>query len=70
MLFDKVNFSINKGEKIAFVSRDPLAITSFFEIINDAVAPDSGKYEWGTTITRSYLPVENGQYFNNDLTLL
>jgi len=70
LLFDKLNFSINKGEKIAFVSRDPLAITSFFEIINDAVAPDSGKYEWGTTITKSYLPVENGQFFNNDLTLL
>jgi ATPase subunit of ABC transporter with duplicated ATPase domains len=70
MLFDKLNFSINKGEKIAFVSRDPLAVTAFFEIINDALTPDGGKYEWGTTITKSYLPVENQQYFNNDLGLL
>jgi ATPase subunit of ABC transporter with duplicated ATPase domains len=70
MLFDKLNFSINKGEKIAFVSRDPLAVTAFFEIINDALTPDAGKYEWGTTITKSYLPVENQQFFNNDLGLL
>jgi ATPase subunit of ABC transporter with duplicated ATPase domains len=70
VLFDKINLSINKGEKIAFVSRDPLAVTAFFEIINDAVPQDGGKFEWGTTITRSYLPVENQQFFNNDLTLL
>jgi len=70
VLFDKINLSINKGEKIAFVSRDPLAVTAFFEIINEAIAQDGGKFEWGTTITRSYLPVENDQFFNNDLTLL
>jgi ATPase subunit of ABC transporter with duplicated ATPase domains len=70
VLFDKINLSINKGEKIAFVSRDPLAVTAFFEIINEAVPLDGGKFEWGTTITRSYLPVENDQFFNNDLTLL
>lgn len=70
VLFDKINLSINKGEKIAFVSRDPLAVTAFFEILNGAVVQDGGKFEWGTTITKSYLPVENQQFFNNDSTLL
>lgn len=69
-LFDKVTFSINKGEKIAFLSRDPLAVTSFFEIINGNQQADSGKFEWGTTITKAYLPVENNEFFQNGLTLM
>jgi ATPase subunit of ABC transporter with duplicated ATPase domains len=69
-LFDKVNFSINKGEKIAFLSRDPLAVTSFFEIINENQKADTGKYEWGTTITKAYLPVENNEFFTEGLTLM
>lgn len=69
-LFDKVTFSVSKGDKIAFVSRDPLAITAFFEIINGELHADAGKFEWGTTITTSYLPVENSQYFKEDLALL
>ena len=69
-LFDKVTFSINKGQKIAFLSRNPLAVTNFFEIINRNMETESGKYEWGTTITKAYLPVENNEFFNNSLTLL
>ncbi len=69
-LFDKVTFSINKGEKIAFISRDTLAVTNFFEIINGNLQPDSGKFEWGTTITKAYLPVENSEFFKEGLTLL
>ncbi len=69
-LFDKVNFSINKGEKIAFLSRDPLAITSFFEIINGNAQADAGKFEWGTTITKAYLPQENEEFFTQGLTLM
>jgi ATPase subunit of ABC transporter with duplicated ATPase domains len=69
-LFDKLTFSISKNDKIAFISRDPLAVTSFFEIINGEIEADGGKYEWGTTITRSYLPVENTQFFKEDLGLL
>ncbi len=69
-LFDKVSFSVNKGEKIAFLSRDPLAITSFFEIITEAITADSGKYEWGTTITKAYLPQENSEFFNEGLSLM
>jgi ATPase subunit of ABC transporter with duplicated ATPase domains len=70
MLFDKINFTVNKGEKIALISKDALAITAFFEIINDLEPADAGKYEWGTTITKSYLPVENTQFFNSDDTLM
>jgi len=69
-LFDKVNFSINKGDKIAFLSKDPLAVTSFFEIINEKQSPDSGKYEWGTTVTKAYLPVEHNEFFTKGDTLL
>ncbi len=69
-LFDKVSFSINKGEKIAFLSRDPLAVTNFFEIINERMQPDTGKYEWGTTITKAYLPQENQEFFTEGLTLM
>jgi ATPase subunit of ABC transporter with duplicated ATPase domains len=69
-LFDKVSFSINKGEKIAFVSRDPLAVTSFFEILNGNLEADAGRFEWGTTITKAYLPQENGGFFAEDLPLM
>jgi ATPase subunit of ABC transporter with duplicated ATPase domains len=69
-LFDKVTFDINKGEKIAFLSRDPLAVTSFFEIINGSEQADGGKFEWGTTITTAYLPVENTDFFGKGLTLI
>jgi ATPase subunit of ABC transporter with duplicated ATPase domains len=69
-LFDKVTFSINKGEKIAFLSRDPLAVTSFFDIINGNEKANGGKFEWGTTITKAYLPVENTEFFQNGLTLI
>jgi ATPase subunit of ABC transporter with duplicated ATPase domains len=69
-LFDKVSFSVNKGEKIAFLSRDPLAITSFFEIISEAFNADNGKFEWGTTITKAYLPQENNEFFKEGLSLM
>jgi ATPase subunit of ABC transporter with duplicated ATPase domains len=61
---------VNKGEKIAFISKDPLAVTNFFEIINGNLQPDAGKFEWGTTITKAYLPLENSVFFENDLTLI
>jgi ATPase subunit of ABC transporter with duplicated ATPase domains len=69
-LFDKVTFSVNKGEKIAFLSRDPLAVTNFFEIINENMKANGGKFEWGTTITKAYLPVENNEFFENGLSLM
>lgn len=69
-LFDKLSFSIHKGEKIAFLSKDPLAVTSFFEIINGNDTAESGKFEWGTTITKAYLPLENQEFFTEGLTLI
>jgi ATPase subunit of ABC transporter with duplicated ATPase domains len=70
VLFDKVSFTVNKGDKIAFVSKDPLAVTYFFEIINGNQAADAGTYEWGSTITKAYLPLENSEFFKEPLTLL
>ena len=69
-LFSKANFSINKGEKIAFLSKDPLAVTNFFEIVNGNIKANGGKFEWGTTITKAYLPLENSEFFQNNLTLI
>ena len=62
-IFSKVKFDIQKGEKIAFLSREPIALTTFFEIINGRIKADSGKYEWGTTVTTAYLPNDNTEYF-------
>jgi ATPase subunit of ABC transporter with duplicated ATPase domains len=64
-IFSKVRFDIQKGDKIAFISRDPIALTSFFEIINGKMKADSGTYEWGTTVTTAYLPNDNTEYFTN-----
>lgn len=62
-IFSKIKFDIQKGEKIAFISRDPMAVTSFFEIINKKMKADSGSFEWGTTVTTAYLPNDNSEYF-------
>jgi ATPase subunit of ABC transporter with duplicated ATPase domains len=70
VLFDNVTFTVNKGDKIALLSRDPLAITTFFNIITGEVTSDKGTYEWGTTVTSAYLPQENAQYFNKELNLM
>ncbi|MBZ4191799.1 ABC-F family ATP-binding cassette domain-containing protein [Niabella beijingensis] len=70
VLFDKVTFSVNKGDKIAFISKDPLAVTQFFEIINGAAKADAGIFEWGTTVTSAYLPIENSKFFQSDLNLM
>jgi ATPase subunit of ABC transporter with duplicated ATPase domains len=69
-LFDKISFSANKGEKIAFLSKDPLAITSFFDIITENATIEGGKFEWGTTITKAYLPQENNEFFKEGLSLM
>ncbi len=69
-LFSNVNFDVVKGQKIAFLSKDPVALTSFFEIINNRMKADSGKFEWGTTITTAYLPNDNTEFFTGDLTLM
>ncbi len=62
-LFSKVRFDVQKGDKIAFVSKDPMALTTFFEILNGKIKADAGTYEWGTTVTTAYLPNDNTEYF-------
>ncbi len=62
-LFSDVSFTVNKGDKIALLSRDPLAVTTFFNIITAETIADSGSYEWGSTVTHAYLPQENNQFF-------
>ena len=62
-LFKNLNFDIQKTDKVAFLSRDPMALTSFFEVINGKSASDSGQYIWGTTITTAYLPNDNTEFF-------
>jgi ATPase subunit of ABC transporter with duplicated ATPase domains len=62
-LFSNITFDIVKGQKIGVVSRNPQALTAFFEIINGKMKADEGKYEWGTTITSAYLPNDNTEFF-------
>ena len=69
-LFHDVNFQIEKGDKVAFLSRDPRAMTALFEIINGKRKADAGDYEWGQTITYSYLPLDNSPFFDTDLNLV
>ncbi|REK00697.1 MAG: ATP-binding cassette domain-containing protein [Bacteroidetes bacterium] len=70
LLFSDISFDLVKGDKVAVISREHQAITSFFEILMDEEAPDSGTFRWGSTITRSYLPNENSKYFKEDLNLI
>ena len=70
VLFNDVNFNVEKGDKVVFLSRDPRAMTAFFEIINGNMKPDAGTFSWGVTITTAYLPLDNTDFFNTDLNLV
>ena len=70
LLFSDVNFQVEKNDKVVFLSKDPRAMTAFFEIINEKRKPDSGSFEWGQTITTAYLPLDNTAFFNTDLNLV
>ena len=70
VLFNDVNFNVEKGDKIVFLSRNPRAMTALFEIINGNIKPDSGTFNWGVTITTAYLPLDNTAFFNTDLNLV
>ena len=70
LLFKDVNFTVEKDDNIVFLSRDPRAMTVFFEIINDVVKADKGTFEWGQTITTAYLPLDNSAFFNTDMNLI
>lgn len=69
VLFRNASFTIEKGDKVVFLSHDPRAMTALFEIINGHQKPESGSYEWGVTITTCYLPLDNSEFFQKDITL-
>ena len=70
VLFKDLNFFVEKDDKIVFISHDPRAMTALFQIINGEEKADAGTYQWGQTITTSYLPLDNSKYFNTDINLL
>lgn len=70
VLFDNVNFNIEKGQKVVFLSHNPKAMTALFEIINGNRQADGGIYKWGVTITTAYLPLDNTKFFQSDLNLV
>ena len=70
VLFDKLSFNIEQGEKVVFISHDPRAMTALFEIINGNAKAASGNYKWGVTITTAYLPLDNTDFFNTDYNML
>ena len=70
VLFDNVNFNIEKGQKVVFLSRNSKAMTALFEIINGNREADGGTYNWGVTITTAYLPLDNTTFFDCDLNLV
>ena len=70
ILFKDIDLNLNKGDKVVLFSRDSRATTAFYQILNDNLKADSGKFSWGVTTTQSYLPLDNSSFFENDLTLI
>ena len=70
VLFDNVNFTIEKGQKTVFLSHNPKAMTALFEIINGNRQADAGTYKWGVTITTAYLPLDNTEFFQSEMNLV
>ena len=70
VLFDNVSFQVQKNDKVVFISHDPRAMTALFEIINGHLEATQGTYKWGQTITTAYLPLDNTEYFKQDLNML
>ena len=70
VLFDKLSFTVEKEDKVVFISHDPRAMTALFEIINGNAKPAAGNYKWGVTITTAYLPLDNTAFFNTDYNML
>ena len=70
VLFDNVNFTIEKGQKTVFLSHNPKAMTALFEIINGNREADAGTFKWGVTITTAYLPLDNTEFFQSEMNLV
>ncbi len=70
LLFKNMSFEINQGEKVAFISRNPLTVSTLFDIIEGKTSPDAGSVDWGVTATHSYFPKDNNFYFESNLTIM
>lgn len=69
-LFKDIDINLTKGDKVVIFSKDSRATTAFYEILNNNLKPDSGKFAWGVTTSQSYLPLDNNEFFNNDMSLV
>ncbi len=65
VLFKNINFNLNKGDKVALISKNSRAVTAFYEILNRNMAADEGKFQWGVTTTQAYLPLDNSDFFKD-----
>ena len=69
-LFDKISFNLNKGEKVILYSKDTKATTAFYEILNNNIKTETGKFNWGITTSQSYLPLDNNSFFTQKISLV
>ncbi|MCF6297936.1 MAG: ATP-binding cassette domain-containing protein, partial [Flavobacteriaceae bacterium] len=69
-VFKNIDINLSKGDKVFILSRYPRAATAFYEILVENDKPDSGDFKWGVTTTQAYLPIENSEFFNNNLSLV
>ncbi len=65
VLFNDIHFNLNRGDKVALISKNSRAVTAFYEILNSNLQADSGKFQWGVTTTQSYLPLDNAEFFTD-----
>ena len=70
VLFKDINLNLAKGDKVVVFSKDSRATTAFYEILNNKLKPDAGKFSWGVTTSQSYLPLDNSEFFKSNLTLV
>jgi len=70
ILFDKIDFNLNKGDKVVLYSKDTRATTAFYEILNNQLNPNTGRFDWGITTSQSYLPLDNNSYFRDKISLV
>ena len=70
VLFKNVDINLAKDDKVAVISKDSRATTAFYEILNNNLKPDAGTFVWGITTSQSYLPVDNSDFFTQDLSLV
>ena len=69
-MFDKIDFNLNKGDKIVLYSKDSRATSAFYDIINGQSKASSGKFQWGVTTSQSYLPLDNSRFFKTAMSLV